>query len=205
MRIFTKSIRIGWEYLTHPYKTTNELIKEQTTSKYSWTFLIFSLVMWTFATGYQNLIVGETSRARELYLDIILGTDFLITVLTIPLGILTVVAISFLVTKTIVLLGGNSNYTDIFKILAFTLNIGSTFFDLQYEIGVTLTGHAWKLHEVPNFIYYAILIMGAPIVWSLIITFMSLSHYSKLGLFKTILAFLIGVLPLFALLIFIVM
>ena len=205
MKTFLKSIRIGWDYLTHPYLITDELTKKYESSKYSWTFLIFSLFLWTIVTGYQNLIVGETSRAREVKLDISFGPDIVITLLTIPIGIFTVVAISFLVTKLLKWLGGNANYKDTFNILAFTLNIGSTFFDLQYEIGATLTGHAWQLHEVPNFFYYTIFIMFAPIVWSLIITFMALSHYSKLSVFKTILAFVLGILPLFLLMIFIVM
>ncbi len=113
--------------------------------------------------------------------------------------------ISFIVTKLVILLGGNAAGKDVFRIFSFTLNAGSTFFDLQYEIGATLTGHAWQLHQVPNFFYYTVFIMFAPILWSLIITVISLSHYSRLSIAKTLVAFLIGVLPLFTLLIFIVM
>lgn len=204
MKSFLKSLKIGWEYLTHPYNTTDELIDSKTT-KYSWIFLCFSLFLWTIVTGYQNIIVGETSRGREVILDFSFGPDIIITLLTIPLGILTVFIVSFLVTKIANLLGSDSKFKDIFSILAITLNIGSTFFDLQFEIGATLTGHAWLLHEVPNFIYYAIFIMFAPILWSLIITILALSHYTKLSVFKTLITFLVGILPIFSLLIFIVM
>ena len=204
MKNLLKSIRFGWEYLTHPYKTTDELLKEES-SKHSWIFLILSLSLWTFTTGWQNIIVGETSRARDIKLGISLGPDILITLLSIPIGILTVVGIAFLLSKILKWFGAKAGFIDLFKILAFTLNIGSTFFDLQYEIGATLTGHAWQLHEVPNFFYYTIFIMFAPIVWSLFITILAISHYSKLPIIKSILAFLIGVLPIFVIMIFIVM
>ncbi len=205
MKTLLKSLRIGWEYLTHPYIVTEDLLNRNKSSKYSWAFLLFSLILWTIVTGYQNIIVGETARARETKLDISFGPDIIITLLTIPLGILTIAGISFLVTRLLKWLGGAADYKSTFKILAFTLNIGSTFFDIQFELGATLTGHAWQLHEVPNFFYYTVFIMFTPIIWSLIITFLSLSYYSKLSLAKTILAFVIGVLPLFLLLIFIVM
>jgi hypothetical protein len=205
MKTFLKTIRIGWEYLTHPYIITDKLIEQKDASKYSWTFLTLSLILWTIVTGYQNLVVGESSRAREVKFDISFGPDIIVTLLTIPIGIATVIAISFIISKLVNWFGGNASYKDTFKILAFTLNIGPTFFDLQFEMGATLTGHAWQLHEVPNFIYYAIFIMFGPIVWSLIITFLALSHYSKLSLIKTMFAFVLGVLPLFLLLLFIVM
>ncbi len=205
MKTFINTIRIGWDYLTHPYLITDKLINDKKSFMYSWIFLIFSLVLWTFITGYQNLVVGDTSRAREVKLGISMGPDIIITLLTIPIGILVILGISFLVSKILKFFGANSNFRDIFCILAFTLNIGSTFIDMQYEIGATLTGHAWMLHEVPNFFYYTAFIMLAPILWSLIITILSLSYYSKLGIWKTLLAFFIGVFPLFALLIFVVM
>ncbi|MBI9099463.1 MAG: hypothetical protein JEY91_13350 [Spirochaetaceae bacterium] len=199
-----KTLRYGWEFLTHPYKTTDELLKEKG-SLYSWIFLVLSLFLWTFATGYQNIIVGETSRARDIKLGITFGPDIIITLLTIPIGIFTVVAISFILSKILNWFGAKVKFTGLFKILSFTLNIGSTFFDLQYEIGATLTGHAWQLHEVPNFFYYTIFIMLAPILWSLIITILAVSHYSKLSILKTIIVFLIGILPIFSLMIFIMM
>lgn len=204
MKTFIKSIRLGWEYLTHPYNITDEIIHSKKT-KNSWVFLVFSLLLWTLVTGYQNIVVGETSRGREVVLDMSFGPDIIITILTIPLGIITVLMVSFLFTQIANLFGSRSKFIDVFSILAFTLNIGSTFFDLQFEIGATLTGHAWQLHEVPNFIYYAIFIMFGPILWSLIITTMALSHYTKLSYLKTIVGFLLGILPIFSLLIFIVM
>jgi len=196
---------MGWEYLTHPYTLTEKLLTSKNAAKYSWSFLLLSLILWTIVTGYQNLVVGETSRAREVKLDISLGPDILISLLTIPIGILTVMGIAFLLTRLLNWFGGNVFYKNIFNILAFTLNIGSTFFDIQFELGATLTGHAWQLHEVPNFFYYTVFIMFTPIAWSLLITFLALSYYSKLSLIKTIAAFILGVLPLFALLLFIVM
>ncbi len=65
MKTLIGSLRIGWEFLTHPRKTVDELISSPNASKYSWVFLILSLTLWTFTTGYQNIVVGETSRARE--------------------------------------------------------------------------------------------------------------------------------------------
>lgn len=62
MRLFLQTIRIAWEYLTHPYKITDLLINEKKTTKFSWLFLLLSLILWTFVTSYQNLVVGETSR-----------------------------------------------------------------------------------------------------------------------------------------------
>ena len=114
MKNLFKTIRFGWEYLTHPYKTTDELLREGS-SKHSWIFLILSLSLWTFTTGWQNIIVGETSRARDIKLGVSLGPDILITLLTIPIGILTVVGIAFLLLKTLKWFGAKVDFIDLLK------------------------------------------------------------------------------------------
>ena len=209
MKIFFQSLAIGWDFLAHPRKTVDRLIASPRASQYAWTFLLLSVSLWTLLTGYMNLIVGATSRGREALLGISMGPDIIITLLTAPLGIGTIALASFLVTRVARWFGGETRFDHTFYTLSFTINIGSTFFDYPHEVAQVLIASGledpWQLHKIPGFTYWAAFIMLARIVWSLTVSVIALAHLYRYSIAKSLLAFLIGVLPIFAALIFIVM
>ncbi len=206
MKTIGKTIGIAWDFLAHPRKMVDHLLDQEKPGKYAWTFLMVSLLLWTFLTFYVNTVLGTTARGREYYLGISMGPDIIITLLTVPLGIATIALAAFLVSRVARLFTRETYFTATFFILCFTLNVGSTFFDLQYEFGMALTGEAWRIAEcAPNLFWYSAFIMFGPILWSLIVTVVAISHLYQIRWWQALAAFLITVLPVFGALIFIVM
>lgn len=207
MRTFLKAIQTGLQFLIHPRESVEELRSSLQTSRLAWTFLLLCLVLWTLVTAYVNLVLGQTARGREVVLKVSLGPDIIVTLLTIPLGITAVALAAFLFTRVARWLGGDSSFKLTFYILAFTLNAGSIFFDYPHEVGWALSTQApWKLWEYfPGFKIYSAVVMFVPILWSLIVTVIALAELYRISLRKSFLVFLISVLPIFAVLIFLVM
>jgi hypothetical protein len=206
MKTFAKTIGIAWDFLAHPRKMVDKLLAQEKPGKYAWTFLLFSLLLWTLVTLFMNLVHDATARGREFYLGISMGPDIIISLLTIPLGIASIAAAAFLVSRVTRLFNRSAAFRPAFFVLCFTLNVGSTFFDLQYEAGMALTGEAWRVAEcAPNLFWYSLFIMFAPILWSLILTVISIAHLYKIAWWQALVSFLVTVLPVFAILIFIVM
>ncbi|HID28630.1 MAG TPA: hypothetical protein EYP19_01350, partial [Desulfobacterales bacterium] len=130
MKTILKSIQTGWHFLFHPRETVDKLRDSSQTPRLAWFFLIFTVALWALITGYVNLVLKETARGREKLLGVSMGPDILMTLLTVPLGILTVALAAFLVSRIARWLGGNSQFNYTFYTLAFTLCAGSFFFDL---------------------------------------------------------------------------
>ncbi len=206
MKTFFKTIGIAWDFLAHPRRMVDNLLALEKPGKYAWTFLILSLLLWTGVTLTMNLAHDVTSRGREYYLGISLGPDIIVSLLTVPLGIGAIASAAFLVSRVARLFTKTSAFLPTFYVLSFSLNVGSTFFDLQYEAGMALTGEAWTIAEcAPNLFWYSLFVMAAPILWSLIITVISLAHLYRIRWWQALISFAVTVLPVFAILIFIVM
>ena len=202
-----KSIQIGLHFLVHPRESVDELQTSTRTPRLAWSFLLLCLVLWTLITAYVNLVLGQTARGREVVLNVSLGPDIIVTLLTLPLGVLSVALAAFLFSTVARWLGGDSQFKLTFYTLAFTLNAGSIFFDYPHEVGWAVSTQApWQIWEYfPGFRIYAAVVMFAPILWSLIITVIALAQLYRLTLLKSLLVFLISVLPIFSILIFVVM
>jgi hypothetical protein len=200
-----ESIQLGWSFLFHPRESVDRLGASPRAPQLAWSFLLLCVTLWALVTGYVNIVLGETARGREVLLDMSLGPDILMTLLTIPLGV-TAVGLAALCVSTIGRwMGGDAQFKPTFYTLSFSLNAGSIFIDYPHEVGWALTGEPWKLHEcVPGFTYWAAFVMFAPIVWSLAVTIASLAHLYRLSWVRALLSFLLGVLPIFAALIFLV-
>jgi hypothetical protein len=142
-----------------------------------------------------------------VHLGISLGPDIIITLLTLPLGILAVAIAAFLFSTIARWLGGDSHFKSTFYTLAFTLNAGSIFLDYPHEVGWAVSTQApWAIGEYfPGFKIYTAVVMLVPILWSLTVTVIALAELSRTSLSKSLLTFLISILPIFAALIFVVM
>lgn len=202
-----KSMQTGLHFLIHPRESVDELRESAQTPRLAWSFLLICLVLWTLVTAYVNLVLGQTSRGREVVLNVSLGPDIIVTLMTLPLGVLAVALAAFLFFTVARWLGGDSHFKLTFYTLAFTLNAGSIFFDYPHEVGWAISTQApWKIWEYfPGFRIYAMVVMFVPILWSLIVTIIALAHLYRISLLKSLLIFLISVLPIFAILIFLVM
>ena len=207
MKTLLKSIQIGLHFLVHPRESVDELQTSTQTPRLAWSFLLFCLILWTLVTAYVNLVLGQTSRGREVVLNVSLGPDIIVTLLTLPLGVLAVALAAFLFSQVAHWLGGNSEFKLTFYTLAFTLNAGSIFFDYPHEVGWAVSTQApWQLWEYfPGFRIYSAVVMFAPIMWSLSVTVIALAQLHRITLLKSLLVFLVSVLPIFAMLIFVVM
>ena len=202
-----KSLQIGLRMLVAPKETADLLFNEKNATPKAWFFLIVSTSLWMGLTLYTNLILKSTSRGREAVLGISFGPDMIISLLTVPLGIGVVLLISFLSSKLFRKFKSEITFQQIFTIISFSLCAGSLFFDLPHEIGWAVSTQApWNLMKVfPGFFIYTAVVMFGSILWSLIATIIALSYAAKIGILKTIIVFLISILPVFSLLIFIVM
>jgi hypothetical protein len=207
MKTLLKSIQTGFGFLVHPRESVDELRTSAQTPRLAWSFLLLCLVLWTLLTAYVNLVLGQTARGRDVILNITLGPDIIVTLLTLPLGVLTVALAAFLFSTVARWLSGDSQFKLTFYLLAFTLNAGSIFFDYPHEVGWAVSTQApWQIGEYfPGFRIYTAVVMFAPILWSLIVTVITLARLYRITLFKSLLVFLISILPIFAALIFIVM
>ena len=207
MKTLLKSIQTGLHFLIHPRESVDELQASTQTPRLAWSFLLLCLMLWALVTAYVNLVLGQTARGREVVLNVSLGPDIIVTLLTLPLGVLAVALAAFLFSTVARWLGGNSQFKITFYTLAFTLNAGSIFFDYPHEVGWAVSTQApWKIWEYfPGFRIYAAVVMFVPILWSLAVTVIALAQLYLITLLKSLLIFLVSVLPIFAILIFVVM
>jgi len=67
MKIVLKSIQLGWHFLFHPRESVDELRASLKAPQLAWSFLLLCLVLWTLITGYVNVVLGQTSRGREVH------------------------------------------------------------------------------------------------------------------------------------------
>ena len=207
MKTLLKSIQTGLHFLIHPRESVDELQASTQTPRLAWSFLLLCLMLCALVTAYVNLVLGQTARGREVVLNVSLGPDIIVTLLTLPLGVLAVALAAFLFSTVARWLGGNSQFKITFYTLAFTLNAGSIFFDYPHEVGWAVSTQApWKIWEYfPGFRIYAAVVMFVPILWSLAVTVIALAQLYRITLLKSLLIFLVSVLPIFAILIFVVM
>jgi len=207
MKTFWNSIQVAWEFIAHPRRSVEALQESPQAGRHAWTFLLLSVSLWALLTGYVNIFLGTTARGREMVLGISMGPDILITLLTVPLGVGAVAFAAWLFALIARRFGSIVPFRPTFYTLAFTLNVGSTFFDLPHEIGWAVSTQApWKLAEcAPGFFYYTAVVMFGSILLSLIVTVIALAHLHRLSVPKTLLTFFLSVLPIFGALIFVVM
>lgn len=178
MKTLLKSLQIGLHFGVHPRESVDELQTSTQSPRLAWSFLVFCLLLWTLVTAYVNLVLGQTSRGRGVVLNVSPGPDIIVTLLTLPLGILAVASAAFLFFQIARWLGSNSEFKLTFYTLAFTLNAGSIFFDYLHEVGWAVSTQApWKIWECfPAFRIYAAVVMFAPILWSLSVTVIALAQ-----------------------------
>lgn len=206
LKIIKEAVQLGLHFLIYPRKSVDLLLQHPRRNQLSWAFLLISDGLWMILTLYVNVFLKQSSRGREMILGVSLGPDIIVSLLTIPIAATAIFCASFLFSKVSRLFKANGDYKITFLVLAITLNAGSAFFDLPYEFAVgVLTGAPWEIMEsFPKFFYCGCFIMFYPILWTFIITILALSHLYKLPVLKTIVTFLISVLPMFALLMFFV-
>jgi hypothetical protein len=201
------SLQVAWEFIAHPRRSVEALQASPRAGRHAWTFLLLSVSLWALLTAYVNIFLGSTARGREVVLGISFGPDIIITLLTVPLGVGAIALAAWLFSLIARRFGSSVPFRPTFYTLAFTLNVGSTFFDLPHEIGWAVSTQApWKLAEfAPGFFYYTAVVMFGSILLSLIVTVVALAHLHRLSVLETLVTFFLSVLPIFGALIFVVM
>lgn len=207
MKTLWNAIQLAWEFIAHPRRSVEALRDSPRAGRHAWSFLLLSVTLWALLTGYVNIFLGSTARGREVVLGISFGPDIIITLLTVPLGVGAIALAAWLFALIARRFGSTIPFRPTFYTLAFTLNVGSTFFDLPHEIGWAVSTQApWKLvASAPGFFYYTAVVMFGSILLSLVVTVIALAHLHRLSVLKTMAAFFLSVLPIFGALIFVVM